>query len=314
MLTEPVIPKIPDSLRKLYPFRTRTLKVDGQTMSFVDEGAAEAPALVLLHGNPTWSFLYRKTIPKVAERFRVVAPDHVGFGLSGKPRTSGYHTLERHIANLTALLEALKLRDITFAMHDWGGPIGLGYATANPATVKRLLLINTWAFLPDPSFRLPLALRLLRGPAGEILIRNMNVLVQRGIPAGTRHSLSPEVMNGYEYPFQDAKDRLAMIEFPRMIPFKPTDPAAPKMMQISAGLRQIEAPVDILWGALDPVFRSKLTPYMLRDSFPNAAEPTFLKDASHFLPEDAAEQVTDKLLEIFKPKPSKPQQLFNIIN
>lgn len=313
MLTDATIPQIPESLRKLYPFRTRSLSVEGQKMSFVDEGAPDAPALLMLHGNPTWSFLYRKTIPKAAERFRVIAPDYVGFGLSDKPRTPGYHTLERHIANLTALIDALKLQKITFVMHDWGGPIGLGYATAHPENVQRLLMINTWAFVPDASFQLPLGLRLIRGPLGDLLIDKLNAMVTRGIPGGTRHKLPREVLAGYELPFANPQDRAAMTAFVRMIPLKGTDFEAPKMTEIAAGLRKISAPAEILWGARDPVFRSKLTAYMLRDSFANAGEPIFLPEASHFVPEDAAEQITDKLLDIFKPKSPKPQQTFNIL-
>jgi cis-3-alkyl-4-acyloxetan-2-one decarboxylase len=315
MLTEPILPQIPDSLRKLYPFRTRTFAIDGQKISFVDEGAAEAPALVLLHGNPTWSFLYRKSISKLAERFRVIAPDHVGFGLSDKPVDPGYHTLERHVANLTALIEALKLEKITFTLHDWGGPIGLGYATAHPENVARILLMNTWGAPPPPGtkLKLPLPLRILRSKLGEWLVRKFNVMVKRGIPSASYRPISPEVMAGYELPFADPGSRTAMTAFERMIPLKPGDAAYGKLAEIAAGLKNIQGRVEILWGARDPVFRSKLPAYMLRDRFPNSAEPLFLENASHFVPEDAPEQITDKLLEIFKPKPVKPQQTFNIL-
>ena len=315
MLTEPSLPQIPESLRKLYPFRTRNLTVDGQKLSFVDEGAASAPALVLVHGNPTWSFLYRKSISKLAERFRVIAPDHVGFGLSDKPADPRYHTLDRQIANLNALIEALNLKKITFALHDWGGPIGLGYATSHPDNVSRILLMNTWAAPPPPgtNFKLPFALRVLRSNAGEWLVRNFNVMVKRGIPSASARPIPPEVMAGYELPFTDATSRAAMTAFERMIPLRPGDAAYSKLAEIAAGLKNVHARVEILWGARDPVFRSKLPAYMLRDSFPNSAEPIFLENASHFVPEDAPEQITDKLLEIFRPKPVKPQQTFNIL-
>jgi haloalkane dehalogenase len=315
MLTEPTLPQIPDSLRKLYPFRTRTFAFDGQKISFVDEGAASAPALVLLHGNPTWSFLYRKSISKLAERFRVIAPDHVGFGLSDKPTDPGYHTLERHVANVTALIDALKLEKVTFALHDWGGPIGLGYAAAHPGNVSRILLMNTWGDPPPPGteFKLPLALRILRSSLGEWLVRNFNVMVKRGIPSASARPIPAEVMAGYVLPFAEPSSRTAMTAFERMIPLKPGDAAYAKLAEIRDGLNGIHARVEILWGARDPVFRTKLPAYMLRDRFPNSAEPVFLENASHFVPEDAPEQITDKLLEIFKPKPVKPQQTFNIL-
>jgi pimeloyl-ACP methyl ester carboxylesterase len=120
-------------------------------------------------------------------------------------------------------------------------------------------------------------------------------------------------MAGYELPFTDPSSRTAMTAFERMIPLKPGDAAYARLAEISAGLKSIHARVEILWGARDPVFRSKLPAYMLRDRFPNSAEPVFLEGASHFVPEDAPEQITDKLLDIFKPKPIKPQQMFNIL-
>lgn len=315
MLTEACLPQIPDALRKLYPFRTRKLRVGGQAMSFVDEGSPSAPPLLLLHGNPTWSFLYRVSIPKLAERFHVIAPDHIGFGLSDKPRDPAYHSLERHIGNFTALVEALELKALTVVMHDWGGPIGLGYVTRNPQNIVRLLLINTWAFPPAPGteLHLPFSLRLLRSSIGEVLIRRFNAMVTRGIPAATARSLPPEVLAGYKFPFPDAHSRFAMGAFARMIPLKPADASHAAMEQIALGLKNVNARVEILWGVRDPIFRNKLAAYLLRDAFPNAADPVFLRNASHFVPEDAPEQITDKILEIFKPKPVKAPQPFNII-
>ncbi|HWR36880.1 MAG TPA: alpha/beta fold hydrolase [Clostridia bacterium] len=315
MLSEASLPQLPDWLRRLYPFQTRTLRLDGQALSFIDEGPRTAPVVVLLHGNPTWSFLYRKLIPKLAERFRVIAPDHIGFGLSDKPATPGYHSIERHAANLSALIESTGAKNVTLVLHDWGGPIGLAYATRNAANVSRMMLINTWAFPPptDKQPRLPWFLRAMRGASGELLVGRLNMMVSPGIQWATRRKLASDVIDGYKFPFRDAATRSAMLAFARMIPLRPGDAEFRGMEQIADGLKNISARTDIFWGALDPVFRSKVTAYMLRDALPKATDPHFLAEASHFVPEDAPEKISDKLLEIFLPQPEKPVPLFNIL-
>lgn len=293
-----ITPALPAWLREMYPLQTRSLEVGGQRMSFVEEGLPGGPTIVLLHGNPTWSFLYRNIIPRLSGRYRVIAPDHVGFGLSDKPSDPAYYTLERHIANFTELMHALQLKNVTLVLHDWGGPIGLGYAVTEPQNIARLMLMNTWAFVPQsPKFRLPLGLRLARRRGlGDLLVSRLNLFVTRGLRLGTHRPIPGAVMKAYKFPFPTAASRAGVLAFPRMVPLREADPAYTRMVEIQAGLKNITAPVDILWGLRDPVF-SRLPAYLLRDAFKNSSEPVFLPDASHFLQEDRPDAVAAKILE-----------------
>ncbi|HXE91592.1 MAG TPA: alpha/beta fold hydrolase [Terriglobales bacterium] len=294
---QPATPALPAWLREMYPFRTASVTVHGKRMSYVDEGAGDAPPIVLLHGNPTWSFLYRNVIPRLTGRYRVIAPDHVGFGLSEKPDNLAYYTLERHIANFTALVEALGLKKITLVLHDWGGPIGLGYAVAHPENVARLVLMNTWAHLPHnpDAYELHWGLRISRGPLGSFTVRNLNLFVELALRMAVTRKLSAREFDAYRFPFPDAASRTGVLAFPRMIPLRESDPAGRTMSEIERGLAKITAPADILWGKRDPVF-GRLHAYRMRDNLRNAREPVFLDSASHFLPEDAPDALAEKIL------------------
>jgi len=312
MLTDASLPDIPESLRRAYPFRTRFLSVEGGRMSFVDEGGADAPPLLLVHANATWSWLYRKVIPKLAERFRVIAPDLVGFGLSDKPSTAGYHTLARHASNVTQLVAALGLTKLTLVANEWGGPIGLTYAAAHPETIQRILLMNTWASAPEAHFKWELSpgIRAARGGLAS-LFTNAPLRV---VKEGSAKALPGEALVGYKLSLASRQSRDAVRELARHMPLGVSDPAYQSFENLYAGLRKIIARVDILWGTRDPLFSGKLWPYLLRDAFPNAAEPEFLDNAGRMVPEDAPDRVIDKLLEIFKPKPAVAKPALNILN
>lgn len=312
MLTDAVLPSIPESLRRSYPFRTRFLSVEGGRMSFVDEGGADAPPLLLLHGNATWSWLYRNVILKVAERFRVIAPDLVGFGLSDKPSKAGYHTLARHASDLTELAKALGLTKLTLVANDWGGPVGLSYATAHPENIQRILLMNTWASAPEAHFKWELSAS-IRAARGGIASLFTNAPL-RIVKEGSAKPLSAESLAGYKFSLTSKQSRDAVRELARRIPLRVSDPEYQSLRDLHAGLRRITAPVEALWGTRDPLFGGKLWPYLLRDAFPNAAEPEFLDNAGRLVPEDAPDRVIDKLLEIFKPKPAAGKPALNILN
>ncbi len=266
-------------------------------MSYVDEGAPDAPPIGLLHGNPTWSFLYRAIIPKLSGRYRVIAPDHIGFGLSDKPADPAWYTLERHIANFTALVESLDLKNVTLVLHDWGGPIGLGYAVAHPENIARLVLMNTWASVPHtPELpELNWALRVARGPLGSFTVRQLNLFVKLAMRRAVERRLTPRELEAYRFPFPDAASRAGVLAFPRMIPLRPSDAAWQTMSNIEAGLAKLTAPAEILWGKRDPVF-SGLYAYLLRDRLKNAREPLFLENASHFVPEEAPDAIAERIL------------------
>ncbi len=289
-------PELPGWLRELYPFRTRTLATGACRISLVDEGPADATPVLMLHGNPGWSFSFRDVIPELSRRYRVIAPDLVGFGLSDKPADPDYHTLAQHIENLTSAIEQLELRSLTLLLHDWGGPIGLGYAIAHPENVTRIVLTNTWAFpIPNPkSVRLPFGVRLAsRGGIGELLDSVLSLSITSALSAGTR-TADDMIVEGYKYPAHSASGRLASRAFWRML--HPGGPADAELERIHAGLKNITAPVDIVWGARDPML-SRLPAFLLRDAFRNSHSPVFLDEASHYVAEDAPEVLVEKLLE-----------------
>ena len=174
---------LPDAVRRQWPFQPRYARVNGWRMHYVDEGAGDP--VVLLHGNPTWGFLYREFVaPLTSAGFRVVIPDMIGFGLSEKPVREQAHSLDGHIANLTGLLRGLDLHRITLVCHDWGGPTGLGFALSNIARVKALVLMSTWAWpLPPAEFHTRIfPWRSMHAPLlGPYLLGRHNALAGRGI-------------------------------------------------------------------------------------------------------------------------------------
>ncbi len=294
-------PELPGWLHDLYPFRTRRVAVGGYQMSLVEEGPAAGPALLLLHGNPGWSFSFRKLIPQLASRYRVIAPDLIGFGLSDKPADPGYHTLTRHIENLSALLAALDLSSLTLLLHDWGGPIGLGYAAAHPGSVSRILLTNTWAFpIPNPrTFKLPFGVRIAsRGSLGAGLDSLLGLSITSALSHGTR-TIDDMIAEGYKYPAHLPAGHVGPRAFWRMLP--PVNTADQELERIHAQLCHITAPVEIAWGARDSML-TRLPAYLLRDSLKNARSPVFLENASHYVAEDAPEALVSKLLQERKPQ------------
>ncbi len=216
-----------EAIHRLFPFRPTFLAVTGGRMHYVDEG--QGPAIILLHGNPTWSFLYRKVIPPLSKGFRVIAPDYIGFGKSDKLPDWRQYSIRLHVDNLEALMQHLGLGDVTLVLQDWGGPIGLGYAARHPENIARLVVFNTVAMAPPPDqIRLPLALRLFRTPGlGNILVQGLSFFVEWFMPMATvrKERLTAEVMNGYRYPFPTWASRAGMLAFPRLIPLKHTDEA-----------------------------------------------------------------------------------------
>lgn len=300
---------LPPWLRLIYCYQTVEAMVGAERMSYVDEGSPEAPPLLLVHGNPTWSLLWRNVIPQASKRFRVIAPDNVGFGLSSKPEYAGYHTLERHIENLTALVDSLGLRQVTIAAIGWGGPIALGYATRHAENVARILLMNTWV---SPWSVMPQTwhLRLLRSGLGPMLA-NSNAMISPGMKMLTARPLAKTLLDAYAYPFSKSGERSAMLAFARMHAREARDPAFETIEGIAAKLPSLRARVEILWGTRDPVLKGKVLPYLLRDSFGNAGDPKLLPQASHLVPEDDPTAVVEKILEVFKPKPAAP--MFNIL-
>jgi haloalkane dehalogenase len=244
----------------------------------------------MLHGNPTWSFYYRTLIPEISQTHRVIVPDHVGCGLSDKPQDYAY-TLEQHIENLEQLIAHLDLRGLTLVMHDWGGAIGMGYATRYPENTERFVVFNTAAFY-QPS--LPLRIKLCRLPViGDLLLRGLNAFARLALPMATVHRerLTPEVRAGYLVPYDSWANRVAILRFVQDIPLEKGHPSRGTLEDIEANLYLFsERPMLIIWGARDFVFtvQDYLTGWQSR--FPYA-DIQVIEDAGHYVVEDAHEQI-----------------------
>jgi len=274
------------SFRRLYPFESHFLEIDGRRMHYVDEG--QGPPVVLLHGNPTWSFYYRDLIRGLRDHHRVIAPDHIGCGLSDKPWDYPY-TLATHIANLERLMDALDLRDVTLGIHDWGGAIGMGWAVRHVERIRRLVIFNTAAFLGG---RMPFRIRICRWPIlGEMAVLGMNAFARAATRmACTRRRMTPEVKCGYLLPYDSYAHRIAVLRFVRDIPTDSRVPSFGVLQEIEQCLPQLaHLPTILFWGMKDFCF----TPRYLdewRRRFPKAVVYSF-HDAGHYVVEDAADRI-----------------------
>jgi cis-3-alkyl-4-acyloxetan-2-one decarboxylase len=272
-----------------FPFESRYLRAGKTNLHYVDEGPSEAPPLLFLHGNPTWSYLWRRPIADLsAAGRRCVAYDHMGFGRSEKPPRMSAYTLERHIENALALIDELDLRDLTLVAHDWGGPIGLGAMLERPERLNAIVLMNTWAW-ELPSWLPPFIREFRTEGLGEILALGGNLFVE-SIPGGmARRDVDPVMMDAYRAPFPDYWSRAGTLAFQREIPLTERDRSAPMISSIHERLPQLDVPVLLLWGMRDPVFQPVFLDQW-RELFPNA-EVAALEDASHFVVEDRPDAV-----------------------
>jgi pimeloyl-ACP methyl ester carboxylesterase len=285
--------------RCLYPFASHELRLDGLRYHYVDEGQGET--LLLVHGNPTWSFYWRNLITAWREKFRVVAPDHIGCGLSDKPRQYPYR-LAQHVENLARLVEALDLQRVTLVGHDWGGTIGLGAAVRMPDRFARFVLMNTAAFR---SQRMPWRIRLCRAPLlGRVLVQGLNGFLRAAFQMAVAQPerLTSTVRAGYLAPYDCWSNRQAVYRFIRDIPLSPGHPSYGTLSEIEEGLRLFrDHPVLLIWGMRDWCF----TPRFLerfREYFPQA-EVERLADAGHWVVEDAHERIAPRVEAFVRQSP-----------
>lgn len=287
----------PSAEEFIRPFRSHWLSTDEGRIHYLDEGPRDAPALVMLHGNPTWCYYYRYLVSAFRDSYRVIVPDHLGCGLSDKPQHYAY-TLDAHIGNLETLIAEIEVEDCTLLMHDWGGAIGMGYATRHPGNVRRTVVFNTAAFFVP---RCPLRIRVCRIPLiGALLVRGLNGFSRAALSFATSQParFTPEVRAGYLAPYSDWANRIAVHAFVRDIPLEPDHPTRAIIDRIDRELSKLSAkPMLILWGADDFCFTEKdfLPPW--RERFPNA-EVHVLDHAGHYVVEDAHERIIP-LLETY---------------
>jgi haloalkane dehalogenase len=273
-----------------FPFAPCYEEINGFAMHFVDEGSGEP--IVLVHGDPTWGYLYRRFIAPLAQHWRCVVPDHMGMGKYDTPLKPYPYQLHHHIDNLEALLLRLNLHDVTLVLHDWGGPVGLGVAIRQPQRIKRLALMNTWAFAPWPGAPFPRLVELIRSARGEKFVLEKNGYVEPALLGTTAHPehLTETVMAAYRAPFPTPESRRALLCWSRDIPVSPEDPSYAEMQRIERSLPQLAAiPILLVWGMQDPVL-TKSVLRMWQHMYPHAITHE-LEDASHFLQEDAPDRI-----------------------
>jgi len=276
-----------------FPFEARYVEAAGVRLHYVDEGARDAPPLLFVHGNPTWSYLWRKPIAALsANGRRCVAFDHMGFGRSDKPPHPARYTLASHVEHALALIDELDLADATLVAHDWGGPIGLGALLERRDRFSAAVLVNTWAW-ELPSFVPPFLRELRTEGLGEILALAGNLFVE-AIPGGmANRATDPVMMDAYRAPFPDYWSRIGQLAFQRDIPFTERDRSAALMGSIHERLEALDLPVTLLWGMRDPVFQPVFMDQW-RQLFP-AAHLVELADAAHFVPEDRPDALIELL-------------------
>lgn len=274
--------------RRAYPFASRYLQTPGGKLHYVDEGYGDP--VVMVHGNPTWSFVYRHMITQLRLQHRCIALDHLGFGLSDKPAIWGYRPVE-HASNLTCLIESLGLARITLVLHDWGGPIGLAYAVSHPDKVARIVLMNTWAWPVDRDLHFVAFSKFMGGPVGRYLIERYNFFAQTVLPfaCANKAALDRGARSHYVRPLDRPYERQGCLALPKEI------------LDSSDWLEQIwhrhrilrGKPKLLIWGMKDIAFREKEL-RRWQEAFPEAGVIR-LPRVGHFPQEEAPEQVIQAL-------------------
>jgi len=276
--------------RDLYPFKSRWFENEIGRIHYVDEG--NGPPILFCHGNPTWSFLYRDIIRRLRDRFRCVAIDYFGFGLSDRPEGFGYTPAE-HARVVSQLLDRLGLENLLIMGQEWGGPIGVGAALSEPERVRGLIAGNTW-FWPVDRLRLKLFSRLMSSGPLQRAILNRNFFVERIIPAGTARELTSSEMRHYRGVQPSPETRVGVAEFPRQLLA-----AGPWLADLAAGVERALAkkPLLIVWGMRDPVFRASMIASW-RATFADH-RLVELPSAKHYIQEDAPAEISRAILERF---------------
>ncbi|RKX35870.1 MAG: alpha/beta hydrolase [Verrucomicrobia bacterium] len=289
-MADRTIRTLPAFLRAQYPFESRFLDLDGHRLHYVDEGSG--PAVLMVHGNPTWSFFYRDLIRELSATHRCIAVDHLGCGLSDKPADHTYN-LASHIKSLQRLITSLNLESFDLVVHDWGGPIGLGAVMEELHRVNSVVIMNTAAFR---SPWVPLRIRLCRAPMiGTLLVRGLNGFCGPAIHmAVNRRPLSYDARRGFLFPYRSWADRVAIRAFIEDIPDRERHPSHPLLTRIEESLTDLnQSKVLLAWGGADFCFHHGFLAQW-QEILPDAR--TFLvPDAGHYLLEDAGAEIIPEI-------------------
>ena len=287
-------PQIPGWLKELYPFAPDPWKTSGGAlMRYVDAGPRDgAEAVLMLHGNPTWSFYYRNLIRRLSPKLRCVAPDHIGMGLSEKPAQYDY-TLAGRVRDIRDLVLALDLRRVNLVVHDWGGAIGFGVAREIPDRIGRIVITNTAAF---PSARIPLRIAICRWPMiGTWLVRGANGFAGPATRMSLhRRRLTAAERSGYLYPYRTWRDRVAVDAFVKDIPMEAKHPSRAFLAAIGNDLPQFRSSQPLLvWGGRDFCFDDRFLDQW-RGIYPDS-KVIRIGDAGHYVLEDAGEEAIEPI-------------------
>jgi Predicted hydrolases or acyltransferases (alpha/beta hydrolase superfamily) len=279
----------PDWLNQLYPFQSNYFKLKNDlSMHYLDEGQGQP--ILMLHGNPTWSFYYRHLVAEFSRTNRVIVPDHVGCGLSDKPQDYEY-ILSHHIDNLERLVLKLGLKDVVLIVHDWGGAIGFGLLERHPDLVKKIVILNTAAYT---STTIAPQINICRIPIlAEQVIRRLNAFAVAATYMAVVKKMSPEVRQGYLYPYDNYKNRIAIARFVADIPMNQNHRSYQTLKKIQLSLPQHQCSCLILWGKRDFCFHD----YFLNrwiEIYPQATVKTF-ESAGHYVLEDAKDEIIKEL-------------------
>lgn len=286
------------NLESIFPFKRNYLDLNGQQYHYLNEGKGEP--VVMVHGNPSWSFYYRNLVTALSNNYQCIVPDHIGCGLSDKPSDANYdYTLAQRIDDLESLLDHLDVKqNITLVVHDWGGMIGMGYAARYPERIKRLVILNTGAFNLPKSKKFPIPLWICRNTfIGTLLVRGLNAFSSIASYVGVkRRPMSAAVRAAYVAPFNSWKNRISTLRFVQDIPLQPHHRNYQLVESIGASVEKFQdIPAVICWGAKDFVFDKHFLA-VWKQKLPNAQVHEF-SDCGHYILEDASNEVINIIHE-----------------
>ena len=260
-----------------YPFAPNYVEQDGLRMHYLDEGFG--PPVLLLHGEPTWSYLYRTVIPELTPTARAIAPDYFGFGRSDKPLAREAYTYDFHVASIARLAEELDLRDATVVVQDWGGPVGLRVAVEHPDRISRLVIMNTGIGGGRPPSEEWLRFRDWLERLGTDVVPGRLVQISAVQP------MADEVVEAYSAPWPTPESKAGILAFPGLVPISPDHPDLPAHLAVREALARWESPALVLFSDSDPIFSPRAAE-RIAAHIPGAAAAEIVAGAGHFLQED----------------------------
>jgi haloalkane dehalogenase len=268
-----------------FDFEPHYLDQDGLRMHYVDEG--DGSVVLLLHGEPTWSYLYRKMIAKLTPTARCLAPDYFGFGRSDKPTAAGWYSYDAHVASIARFATELDVRDATLVVQDWGGPIGFRFAVENPERVARLVVLNTGIGARAPNEEW-LRFQAFMRRVGTDIVAGQLVRLTLVQP------VDDAVIAAYDAPFPVPESRVGIVQFPELVATSSDHPSGASMLAVREQLRSFDRPALVLFSDSDPIFTRRAAEAMA-ELLPAAELDPPVEGAGHFLQEDRGERIGERI-------------------